>query len=180
MNYLLIFIKKSKIIIMIHKVYLSLGSNLGNKTENLETAKYEITLQIGKIVKTGNLYETEPWGFENEHWFLNTVIEIETKLNEIETLKKCLLIEKKMGRVRNTINNTYTARIIDIDILFFDNQIINSPELSIPHPHIQDRNFVLFPLADIAAEFIHPKLNKSIKNLLKECKDTTQIKKLNT
>jgi 2-amino-4-hydroxy-6-hydroxymethyldihydropteridine diphosphokinase len=163
-----------------HKVYLSLGSNLGDKTKNLQKAKYEIAAQIGKIIKTGNLYETEPWGFENEHWFLNTVIEIETKFDEIEILKKCLLIEKKMGRVRNTIQNTYTARIIDIDILFFDKQIINSPELSIPHPHIQDRNFVLFPLADIAAKFIHPTLNKSIEDLLKECKDTTQIKKLNT
>ncbi len=165
---------------MMHKVYLSLGSNLGNKTRNLQMAKYKIAVQIGRIVKTGNLYETEPWGFENEHWFLNTVIEIETKLNEIETLKKCLLIEKKMGRVRNAVKNVYIDRIIDIDILFFDNQIINLPELNIPHPHIQNRNFVLFPLADIAAEFIHPKLNKSIKDLLKECKDTNQIKKLNT
>ncbi len=165
---------------MMHKVYLSLGSNLGDKTRNLQMAKYEIAAQIGRIVKTGNLYETEPWGFENEHWFLNTVIEIETKLNEIETLKKCLLIEKKMGRVRNAVKNVYIARIIDIDILFFDNQIINLPELNIPHPHIQNRNFVLYPMADIAAEFIHPKLNKSIKDLLKECKDTTQIKKLNT
>lgn len=165
---------------MKHKVYLGLGSNLGNKTKNLQKAKYEIMEQIGKILKIADLYETEPWGFENKNWFLNTVVEVETAFNEIETLKKCLLIEKKLGRVRSTQKNTYLSRIIDIDILFFDSKIINLPELCIPHPHIQNRNFVLFPLADIAPEFIHPKLRKTVKYLLQTCKDTTQIKKINT
>ncbi len=164
---------------MKHKIYLSLGSNLGNKAQNLQLAKNEIELQIGKIVNAGGIYETEPWGFENEHWFLNTVIEIETDYNALEVLKICLQIEKSMGRIRDALLSGYTARIIDIDLLFFDNEIINLDELTIPHPHIQSRNFVLYPLADIAGSYIHPKLNKSIKLLLTESVDNTQIKKLN-
>ncbi|MCF6242791.1 MAG: 2-amino-4-hydroxy-6-hydroxymethyldihydropteridine diphosphokinase [Bacteroidales bacterium] len=161
-----------------HTVYLSLGSNIGNKLKNLQIAKSEIALQVGKIVKSGNLYETEPWGFKNEEWFLNTVLKIETRFSAIETLEKCLFIEKEMGRIRNTRQIGYTARIIDIDLLFFDNELINSEELSIPHPHIQNRKFVLYPMSDIDADFMHPKLNKSIKYLLKECKDNTQIKRI--
>ncbi len=164
---------------MKHKVYLSLGSNLGNKIQNLQIAKSEIELQIGKIISTGGIYETEPWGFENEHWFLNTVIEIETDYNALEVLKICLQIEENMGRIRDASQNEYTARIIDIDLLFFDNEIINLPELSVPHPHIQSRNFVLYPLAEIAENYIHPKLNMPIKVLLEKSKDDTQIKKIN-
>lgn len=164
---------------MMHRVFLSLGSNLGDKRKNIQLVKGEIELKIGKIINNGGLYETEPWGFESEHWFLNTVIEIETDLNALEVLDKCLCIEKGMGRIRNSSKGVYIARVIDIDLLFYDNDIINLPELIVPHPHIQNRNFVLYPLADISETYVHPKLNKSIMELVKDCPDNTQIKKLN-
>lgn len=156
-------------------VFLALGSNLGDKLKNIQSAIHEIEKQVGTIEQVAKLYETEPWGFENNNWFLNSVIKIKTRFNAHEVLIKCLQIEKKLGRIRNHNTSGYQARIIDIDILFFNNEIIKTPELTIPHPYIQERNFVLFPLADIAPEMIHPVFNKKITELIAEQKDTSII-----
>ena len=163
---------------MINTVFLSLGSNLGDKTENIKKAIAEINSQIGAICNTAKFYETEPWGFENDSWFLNTAVKLKTEFSAKQTLKKCLSIENQLGRYRNNISKGYSSRIIDIDILFFNNELINLPDLIIPHPYIKDRKFVLYPLMDITTSYIHPVLKKSIRELVNECTDKTIIKEI--
>lgn len=159
-----------------YKVFLSLGSSLGNREQNLQDALYYTNKLLGKIITLSNIYETEPWGFTDENLFLNQVILIETNLLPLELLKNIKLIEKKLHRIKSSEN--YEARTIDIDILYFENQIFYSEILQIPHKHLHKRKFVLVPLSEIAPEFIHPLLQKSTNDLLKICLDKTDIKKL--
>ena len=163
---------------IMNKVFLSLGSNLGNRILNLQKAVKTISEQVGDIEAVGALYETEPWGFETNNWFVNTAIELETGLNPEELLKKCMCIENKLGRKRNISEAGYSSRPIDIDILFFGNEIINLPNLIIPHEHLHKRKFVLAPLNDIARELIHPIVKQSIQNLLENCPDAMGLKKM--
>ena len=156
-------------------VYLLLGSNLGNSKEQLLFAIKNIKKNIGKVIKSSSLYSTAAWGNTEQPDFLNQVIIVETALTPLLLLKEILLIEKKMGRVR-TVKNA--ARIIDIDILFFNNDIINTKSLTVPHPEIQNRCFVLTPLAEIAATHKHPVLKKTIKELLKICPDKLNVQKI--
>ena len=158
-----------------HRVFLALGSNLGNRVENLQLAVENIVEQIGTIQSIAPLYETEPWGFDSDNWFVNTVIELETVLNPLDLLNKCMHIETKHGRKRAKAALGYSSRVIDIDILFYDNQIINLPELIIPHKHLQNRKFVLVPLNDVAPDFMHPLIKQPVKVLLENCIDKIKL-----
>ena len=142
------------------KVYLSLGTNLGDRAKNLSIVKVHISSIIGKIVAESKIYETKPWGITNQPDFLNQVILVSTNLNPFDVLNKALDIELQMGRKR--ISKWY-SRIIDIDVLFYEGLILNSEQLTIPHHMISNRNFVLIPLLDLAPEYIHPVSKKSIK-----------------
>ena len=135
--------------------FLSLGTNLGNKQENLQIAIQHIAKKVGKVIAQSSVIETEPWGFVSENTFLNMVIKVETSLSPLTILKEAQKIEKLMGRVEKT-NNVYQDRIIDIDIILYDNVILDTPELKLPHPLFHQRDFVLKPLCEIAPEFIHP------------------------
>ena len=154
--------------------YLLLGSNMGNSLVLLSTAIEQIEKKIGKIMLHSGLYSTAAWGNTSQPDFLNQVIEVATSLDAAETLQTILAIEKIMGRTR-TVKNA--PRVIDIDILFFNNEIITRSDLTIPHPEIQNRRFVLTPLYEIAPQMIHPLLNKTIHELLLQCPDQLAVKK---
>ena len=157
-----------------NKLYLLLGSNMGNTKTQLVNAISQIEKQIGKVIRQSDLYSTAAWGNTKQPDFLNQVIIVETKLPAPETMQTILSIEKKMGRIR-TVKNA--PRVIDIDILFFNNEIIELEHLSIPHPQIQNRRFVLVPLNQLSPNLKHPVLNKSIHQLLINCPDRLNVKK---
>lgn len=161
-----------------HRAFLSLGSNLGNRVFNIQNALKKISEYVGDIKSVGALYETEPWGFSSDNWFVNTAIELETIFSPNELLQKCLWIESILGRKRSSATSVYSSRLIDIDILFFDNEILNRPNLTIPHKNLHKRKFVLTSLNDIAPELIHPVLKQSVKTLLENCTDEMRLKKL--
>jgi len=148
---------------------------MGNSTELLSNAIEQIENKIGPLLLKSNLYATAAWGNTSQPDFLNQVIEVATQLDATETLKEILSIEKNMGRIR-TVKNA--PRIIDIDILFFNNEIINRIDLIVPHPEIQNRRFVLTPLNEIVPQMIHPVLNKTIDQLLSFCPDQLAVKKI--
>ena len=156
-------------------VYIIIGGNIGDRFLYLSKANSMIETEIGKIILKSNIYQTAAWGNTDQHAFLNQVLYIHTTLNAKMLLETCLQIEKKLGRVRD---KKWDARIIDIDILFYKDSVINQPNLKIPHPYLQNRRFVLVPLAEIAPHFIHPILQKSIKNLLSACQDTLEVKRI--
>ena len=158
-----------------NSIYLLLGSNIGNCKQQLQSSIKHIEKTIGKLIRQSGLYTTAAWGNTNQPDFLNQVIVIETTLTAAETLQSILAIEKKMGRVR-TVKNA--PRIIDIDILFFNKEIIRLKDLIVPHPEIQNRRFVLIPLNEISSQFKHPVFNKSIYQLLSECPDPLDVKKI--
>jgi 2-amino-4-hydroxy-6-hydroxymethyldihydropteridine diphosphokinase len=156
-------------------VYLLIGGNLGDRKENLLTAIRLIEEQCGALTNSSSIYETEAWGKTDQPSFLNQALEISTSLNASQLMRKLLKIEKKMGRVRK---EKMGPRIIDIDILLFETEIHNLSFLTIPHPEIQNRRFVLTPLAEINSELQHPVLKKSIAELLEECPDNLEVKKI--
>ena len=156
-----------------HKIYLSLGSNLGNKFENLQLAVNAIFEEIGSIKKIAPIFETPAMGFEGKN-FLNCVIQVETNQSATLVLDTILSIETKLGRVREE-KLGYSSRKIDIDMLFYDDAIINTKSLIIPHPEIQNRKFVLAPLELISPDFIHPILNKSISKILEVTPDNSEL-----
>ncbi|WP_155283732.1 2-amino-4-hydroxy-6-hydroxymethyldihydropteridine diphosphokinase [Capnocytophaga felis] len=162
---------------MKHKVYISLGSNIGERKSYLQSAVNTINQRIGKVIKISPIYETPAWGFTSSN-FYNACLVAETSLSPEETLQKLLVIEKELGRIRNTNAKGYQPRCIDLDILFFDDKIIKTENLQIPHPQIENRKFVLFPLADIAPEKKHPILKKNIQELLKNSPDVSEITKI--
>jgi len=160
------------------KVFLQLGSNEGNRQQNLILASGFISLHLGNILKKSGIYETEPWNMQKDTvWFLNQVLLIETDLSPVALLSKIKEYEKKHGRkIRKDRNKKYEDRVIDIDILFYGDLIVNTHDLSIPHPLLHMRRFVLLPLNEIAPDFIHPIFNKTISELLSECNDETVVK----
>ncbi len=157
-----------------NKTYLLLGSNMGNSKARLYKAIQHLEKQIGNVTRQSSLYATGAWGNTKQPDFLNQVIIIETKFSALQTMQTILKIEKKMGRVR-TIKNA--PRIIDIDILFFNNEIIDQKELIIPHPQIQNRRFVLVPLNQLSPNLKHPVLKKTVHQLLIHCPDNLNVKK---
>ncbi len=157
-------------------LYVLVGGNMGNRHENLEKALSWLTKEIGNVIKSSLVYETEAWGNSDQPDFYNQVHILETQLSTTEAMKNILAIEEKMGRVR-TVKNA--ARLIDIDILFFNEEIINEPGLIVPHPEIANRRFVLVPLAELSPRFVHPLLHKSMHELLSTCKDMLAVMPVN-
>jgi 2-amino-4-hydroxy-6-hydroxymethyldihydropteridine diphosphokinase len=157
------------------RVFLGIGTNLGNRGNNLKEAVARIAENIGPIMKSSSVYETEPWGFQASDEFLNMVVMVETKLTPSGLLGRILMIETLLGRVRD--EKQYTSRVIDIDILFYEDQIIDEKSLKIPHPLMHERRFVLVPLCEIDPEMVHPVLKKTVASLLKTCKDKSKVKK---
>ncbi len=158
-----------------NKTYLLLGSNMGNSRQQLSDAIKHIGNMIGKVIRQSGFYQTAAWGNTDQPDFINQAIIVETQLSVPETMSTILDIEKKMGRIR-TLKNA--PRIIDIDILFFNKDIINTKNLIIPHPFIRERRFVLVPLNELSPRFIHPVINKTVRQLLKQCPDKLDVKKI--
>ena len=157
-------------------VFLGIGTNLGNRENNLKDAIAKIEECIGKVVGSSSIYETEPWGFHTEDEFLNMVVKVETDLSPSGLLGRILMIESLLGRLRE--GRQYSSRVIDIDILLYDDLIIDEKSLKIPHPLMHERRFVLVPLCEIGAEMIHPVLKKSFSSLLELCQDKSKVKKI--
>lgn len=157
-----------------NKTYLLLGSNMGKSEKHLAVAQDHIKKKTGNVIRASSIYQTAAWGKTDQPDFLNRVLIVETGLTAEQTMQSLLSIEKKMGRTRS---EKYAARTIDIDILFFNREIINGPALTIPHPQLQNRRFVLVPLNELSPRLIHPVLKRSIHDLLKECSDELDVKK---
>jgi 2-amino-4-hydroxy-6-hydroxymethyldihydropteridine diphosphokinase len=156
-------------------VFLGIGTNLGKRENNLEAAIKRVEENIGPVLKYSSIYETEPWGFKAEDQFLNLVIMVKTDLRPSVLLEQILKIEYSLGRVRST--ERYSSRLIDIDILLYEDIIVDSQNLKIPHPLLHERRFVLVPLCEIAPDLIHPILNKSVAMLLEICEDVSKVLK---
>lgn len=154
-------------------LYLLLGGNIGDKERIFSEARTKLNNRVGEIQLESAIYETEPWGFESPDLFWNQALEISTSLSPADVLAATQQIELELGRIRK--ENQYSSRVIDIDILFCGNQIINHENLVIPHPRIQERKFALLPLNEIAPELIHPVFQKSIRQLLDESTDPLKV-----
>ena len=158
-----------------HTAYLLLGSNIGNSKAALQLAEKHIEEVMGCINKRSAFYRTAAWGNREQPDFLNRVIIIETTLTAGEILEKILKTEEQMGRTRSYKN---APRLIDIDILFFDDQIISTKDLAVPHPEIQNRRFVLEPLNEISPAFLHPVLHQTSAEMLAACGDRLNVQKI--
>lgn len=150
------------------KVYLGLGTNLGSKSQNLKDAIDLLTSELGAICCQSSIFVSEPWGFDSENEFLNMVLLYETNLSPFELLVLTQNLETKLGRSSKSTTN-YADRLIDIDILLYDDHIIDTPNLKIPHPLMLKRDFVLLPLCEIAPQLIHPVHGKTISELKMIC-----------
>jgi len=148
-------------------VYLGLGTNLGDKEQNLNDAVMELSLEVGSVISLSAFYTSEPWGFNSANVFLNAVVLVETSLLPVQVLSKTQLIEKKLGRMGKSLAG-YEDRLIDIDILLYDMLIIDQPSLIIPHPLISKRNFVLIPLTEIAPDLEDPVSGRKFKEFIQQ------------
>lgn len=149
-------------------IYLITGSNQGERLVTLNSAKDQLEKHVGVLKKASAIYETAPWGKTDQAPFLNQVLFIETELEAPQVLEACLSIERQHGRIRK---KQWEARTLDIDILFFGNEVIIEEGLIVPHPHLHERRFVLAPLMELAPELVHPVLNLSVTQLLNLCED---------
>ena len=152
------------------KVYLGLGTNLGDKEQNLRDAVQKIEEQVGKIVSLSAFYVTAPWGFSSDNSFLNAAVCVETKLSPLEVLQETQMIEKELGRTQKSVNRMYSDRLIDIDLLLYEDLVLSvisasGVELTLPHPLMTERDFVMKPLAETAPGLVHPVLGKTMKEL---------------
>jgi 2-amino-4-hydroxy-6-hydroxymethyldihydropteridine diphosphokinase len=154
------------------KIYLLIGSNMGERKQYLNQAKDLIQKNIGKIRKQSRLYETQAWGNTNQPDFLNQALLVDTPQLPHDILKNILKIETEMGRVRT---EKWAERLIDIDILLIDNQVINTKDLTVPHPQLHERNFALIPLMEIGGDVEHPVFNKTIDEVYDACKDPLDV-----
>lgn len=155
------------------RAFLLLGSNTGDRKALLEDAIRQISSMAGPVVRKSSVYETQPWGKSEQPEFLNQAIEIETALPPRVLLATVLEIERLLGRVRT---GRWDPRTIDIDILFYDDAIVNESNLVLPHPLMRERRFVLTPLAQLAGNFMHPVLGKTVRQLLDECPDPLEVR----
>jgi len=154
---------------------LSLGTNIGNKLQNLSEARQQLLNLPGSLLKASSVYETAPWGNSQQALFYNQVIEIETDLTPDELMEGILNIEQKMGRIRM---KKWEPRIIDIDILFYNDEVIERENLHIPHQHLHERKFILEPLKEILPDLLHPVLNLTTSELLSRLQDELKVEKL--
>jgi 2-amino-4-hydroxy-6-hydroxymethyldihydropteridine diphosphokinase len=150
---------------MNHTVYLSLGTNMGNRAENLKQAGLSLSPQM-KVKKKSRVYETPPWGYTEQESFLNQALMVTTYLEPEPLLKHLKRLEVALGRKESF---RYGPRLIDIDILFFDDIVMETPALTIPHPHMHERGFVLMPMMDIAPDLVHPITERSIREMIALC-----------
>jgi 2-amino-4-hydroxy-6-hydroxymethyldihydropteridine diphosphokinase len=157
------------------RAFLSLGSNLGNRSDYLHKAIEALSGNGVAVVRQAGIYETEPLEVTDQPWFLNTVVEANTTMSPHQLMDVCLSIERENHRLRTEIKS---ARTVDLDIIFYDDQIIHESQLTIPHPRFRERKFVLVPLAEIAPDFIDPVSSHSIETLLQQCPDTSVIRPL--
>jgi len=163
---------------MTKEIYLSLGSNLGDRTNQLMEALRHIAGQVGSLGPVSRIYESEPWGFSSDHSFCNCCVSVQTVLEPLQVLDAILRIEKGMGRERNSPGKTkdgYADRVIDIDLLLFGTLLYDHPRLVLPHPALADRRFVLVPLNEIAPHVLHPVLGISIHHMLDVCSDPGEV-----
>lgn len=147
------------------KIVLAFGSNLGDREEYILAAYRLLGEELGELIRKSSFIETSPWGFESDNSFINSVAEFETQKTPLEALEICNKIEKELGRQRNSLHKGYQNRTIDIDILFYEDIVLDTPTLKIPHPLIEERDFVLTPLKGILPNYIHPTLKKEIKDI---------------
>ena len=152
-----------------------IGSNQGQRELIISQSIKMLAERCGEVLLVSSLYETEPWGFIAEQNFLNQVVALDTEMNPYDLLRELLMIEKELGRKRHDVEG-YESRPIDLDILYYDDIIINDEDLILPHPRLHKRRFALMPLCDIAADFIHPVFKRSNRKLLNECEDTSEVK----
>lgn len=158
-----------------HTAYLLVGGNQGNRAESLQQSRTWIEKDAGRIKAVSHVYETAAWGNTRQAAFLNQVLVVETALEAQDLMQQLLAIEHKMGRIRE---ERYGPRTIDIDILLFDKEIHDQPELRIPHPEMANRRFVLVPLAELVPDLVHPVTGKTIAKLLAECPDRLPVQKI--
>ena len=157
---------------------LIIGSNRGNRLGFLRQACTNIETRIGQIKRKSSVYESQPWGYSDAISYCNQLLIVETYKDPVTVLHECLAIEDLLGRTRE--EKGYSGRTMDIDILFIDSLIITTRELTVPHPRIQERNFVLIPLVELIPDFIHPILKMTILELKDECKDSSWVKAMNS
>lgn len=148
--------------------YLSLGSNLGDRLRLIQEAVAALTVEAGSVTALSSLYETEPWGFSSPHRFLNVALALETSLSPETLLAVTQRIERDLGRTHKSVDGRYADRTIDIDLLFVGDAVLDTPALTLPHPRLHLRRFVLEPLCEIAPALLHPLLRKSVSQLLAE------------
>lgn len=148
------------------KVYLGLGTNLGDKEANLHAAVQKINERIGEVTSLSAFYVTAPWGFSSENSFLNAACCVESELSPLDILRETQAIERELGRMKKSVDGNYSDRLIDIDLLLYGDLILHTPELEIPHPLITERRFVMEPLVEIAPDVVHPVLRKRLNELL--------------
>jgi len=155
-----------------NSVFFLLGANLGDRQKQLASALAEIRAGVGRIDGVSAIYESAAWGLAEQPRFLNQAVEVSTRLAALEILDAVQKIETDLGRIRTA---KWGARTIDIDMLYFNTEIIEQARLTVPHPHIQDRRFALLPLNELAPDFVHPKQKKTHRVLLSECPDTLEV-----
>ncbi len=154
-----------------HKAYLLLGSNLGDRAKMIEAAREKLNEQ-SEVVGASAIYRTEPWKMDSDQWFFNQVVEVETPMDARKLLSFILEVERSLGRDRDgEPTEGYTSRTIDIDILYFDDEVIDDDQLTIPHPRLQERRFALAPMVELAPSLLHPVLKQSQFELLRNCPD---------
>ena len=156
-------------------VFILLGSNLGDREMLVNQACKMIGERCGEIVDKSSLYESEPWGFQSEQWFLNQVVVMETALKPDELMSTLLSIEKELGRDRSVKHDGYVSRPIDLDILYFGDKIIETQIVTAPHPRLHQRRFTLLPLCEIAPDFVHPLLKITNTQILESCQDSGNV-----